>query len=175
MSSHYNKRHLNASGDRRRATFATKDLSRPDRLILCELQRDGAISNSMLAEKASLSESAATRHRHRLEEEGYVKRYAAVVDVERLGYGETAFVEVQLASQQEDALMAFEAAVVEIDEVVACHAVAGELDYLLHIVARDAHDVERIRHQLAALPGIAHLHTHIVLNQVLQREVVAPA
>ncbi len=92
-----------------------------------------------------------------------------------MGYGETAFVEVQLASQQEDALMAFEAAVVEIDEVVACHAVAGELDYLLHIVARDAHDVERIRHQLAALPGIAHLHTHIVLNQVLQREVVAPA
>ena len=122
-----------------------------------------------------MSESAAARHRHRLEREGYIERYAAVVNIERLGYGEAAFVEVGLASQHEDALVAFEDAVKDVEEVLACHAVAGELDYLLHVVARDTHDLERLRHQLAALPGVAHLHLHIVLNGVLRREVVAPA
>ena len=150
-------------------------LERVDRRILRELQRDGATSNAALGERVAISESAATRHRHRLERKGYIKRYAAVVDIEQLGYRETALVEVGLASQHEDSLAAFERSVEEVPEVLAVYAIAGQLDYLLHIVARDTHDLERIQHRLTALPGVEHLHTHVVLKNVLNREVVDPA
>ena len=150
-------------------------LERADRLILRELQRNGAVSNAALGERVAVSESAAARHRHRLEREGYIKRYAAVVDIEQLGYRETALVEVGLASQHEDSLAAFERSVEEVPEVLAVYAIAGQLDYLLHIVARDTHDMERIQHRLTALPGVEHLHTHVVLKNVLNREVVDPA
>ena len=132
------------------------------------------MSNAALGESAAVSESAAARHRHRLEREGYIERYAAVVDVERLGYGLAAFMEVDLASQQEDALIAFEAAIQEIEEVMACHALDGEVDYFLRVVARDHHDLERIRHCVGRLPGVVHLHTRIILNDALLREVVPP-
>ena len=151
---------------------ANGQIARADRRILYELQRDGLMSNAALGEEANISESAAARHRHRLEREGYIERYAAVVNVERMGYGQMAFVEIGLESQQEDMLAAFERAVKEVPQVMACHAVAGDLDYLLRVLARDRSDYERIRHRLARLPGVEHLHTHIVLNDVLQRDVV---
>ena len=155
--------------------MANSGLGKADGQILRELQRDGMASNLALGHSANLSESAAARHRHRLEREGYIKRYAAVVDVERLGYGETAFVLLGLASQQEYAQEEFEAAVEKIEEVMECHAVVGErVDYLIRVVARDTHDYERIRHRLAALPGVEHMHTHTVLHDVLQREVLLP-
>lgn len=157
------------------AGFGGEALERADRLILRELQRDGAISNAALGERVAVSESAAARHRHRLEREGYVKRYAAVVDVERLGFGQAALVEISLAAQNEDALATFERSVEDVPEVLAVYGLAGPLDYLVHIVARDAHDLERIQHRLTALPGVEHLHTHVVLKNVLNREVVEPA
>lgn len=153
----------------------TVDLSRPDRVILHELQRDGLKSNAALGTAANISESAAARHRHRLERSGYIERYAAVVNVKRLGYDQVVFVDIGLASQHESALRAFEAAVKDVEEVVACHTIAGDLDYLLRVVARDFHDYERILHRLAQLPGVEHLHTRVVLKNVLEREVIPPA
>ena len=164
----------NANGRDGAAGLGGEALERADRLILLELQRDGAISNAALGERVAVSESAAARHRHRLEREGYVKRYAAVVDVERLGFGQAALVEVGLVSQNEEALATFERRVEDVPEVLAVYGVAGPLDYLVHIVARDAHDLERIQHRLTALPGVEHVHTHVVLKNVLNREVIEP-
>lgn len=149
-------------------------LSREDRRILCELQRDGLMSNQALGEAANISESTAARHRHQLEHRGLIERYAAVVNVKRMGYRQRAFVDIDLASQREDARRAFEAAVLAVEEVTACYAVAGDRDYLLHVVSRDAEDYERIRRRLAALPGVEHAHTRVVLADVLSREVIPP-
>ena len=163
------------SGERRNSGGLGKALRAGDLRILSELQRDGSLSNSVLGGRVGLSESAAARHRHRLEKEGYIQRYAALLDFARLGYAQTAFVEVGLAEQHEEALTLFEAEVAQIEEVTACWAAAGEVvDYLLRVVARDTHDYERIRHRLARLPGVANLHTHVVLNDVLLREALLP-
>lgn len=161
-----------AKGARMEPKSKSVVLSRADSLILAALQSNGLMSNAALGESAAVSESAAARHRHRLEQEGYIKRYAAVVDVEKLGYGLAAFMEVGLASQQEDALVAFEAAIQEVEQVMACHALDGEVDYFLRVVARDHHDLERIRHCIGRLPGVKHLHTRIILSDALLREVV---
>lgn len=150
-------------------------LSEVDRRVLRELQRDGSQTNAALGEAAHISESAAARHRHGLKRDGYIERYAAIVNIERLGYSELAFTEVGLTTQSEDAQAAFEAAVQQVEEVVACYAIAGELDYLLHVIARDGHHYDRVLQRLGRLPGVEHLRTHIVLHKVMLREAVAPA
>jgi len=150
------------------------ELGRVDRCILRELQIDGSMSNAALGEKAATSESAATRHRHRLERDGYIRRYAAIVDRELLGYALTVFVEIGLKSQEEEASAAFGRAVGEIGEVMECYAVAGELDYLLRVNARDAKDFEHVRHRLSGLAGVGHLRSHVVLHDVVTRNVLLP-
>ncbi len=150
-------------------------LSDVDRRVLRELQRDGSLTNAALGNAVHVSESAAARHRHGLKRDGYIERYAAIVNIDQLGYGEVAFTEVGLTKQSEDAQAAFEEAVRQVEEVLACYAIAGEFDYLLHIIARDGHHYDQVRHRLGALPGVEHLRTHIVLNKVLLREAVAPA
>ena len=122
-------------------------LSDVDRRVLRELQRDGSITNAALGNAVHVSESAAARHRHGLKRDGYIERYAAIVNIEQLGYGEVAFTEVGLTTQSEDAQAAFEEAVRQVEEVLACYAIAGEFDYLLHIIARDRH------HYGAGSPG----------------------
>lgn len=140
-----------------------------DRRILHELQFDGRLSNKVLAERTHISESACLRHRHRLEATGLIAGYVAVIDQALAGYPETMFVEVSLSSQNEEHLSAFEKALRDIPEVMECHFVTGEPDYLLRVIAEDAHHYDRIRARLASLPAVERMHSNLALRQVVKK------
>ena len=142
-------------------------LDRIDRAILNLLQRDGRLTNAALAEAVHLSPSACLRRVRRLEDEGVIDRYVMLVDPAVVGRGTDVYVEISVTSQREDVLDAFEAAVVECPEVMSCHLMAGNADYLLHMVVADVADFERVhRDHLARLPGVANLRSNFAIRAV---------
>lgn len=144
-------------------------LDRLDLALLAELQRDGRISNADLAERVKLSPSACLRRVQRLEQAGVLAGYAARLDPERVGLGLQAFVRVQLARHDAEAIAAFAARVQGWDEVVACHALTGEMDYLLHVVVQDlAHFSRFLLDHLLNASGVADINSSFVLRTVKQ-------
>ena len=141
-----------------------------DRAILILLQQDGRIANVDLAEAVHLSPSACLRRVRRLEDGGYIDRYVALLDPTAVGLGTDVFVEITLASQDEPTLDAFEAAVADRPEVLSCHLMAGNFDYLLHVVVRDVGDYETVhRTHLAQLPGVARMVSSFALRPICDR------
>jgi len=140
-----------------------------DRRLLAVLQKQGRISNADLAEKVNLSASACHRRVQRLESEGYIKGYVALLDPRRMGLPTTVFVEITLSTQSDEVLEAFEAAVARIPDVLECHLTAGTADYILKMVAEDTEDFARIHRQyLTRLPGVATMQSSFALRTVLQ-------
>ena len=140
-----------------------------DRRILRALQRRGRISNADLADAVHLSASACHRRVQRLEAEGYIRDYVALLDTRRIGLPTTVFVEITLSRQADEVLDAFEREVRLIPDVLECHLMAGTADYLLKVVAQDAEDFARIhRQKLARLPGVGQMHSSFVLRVVRQ-------
>jgi Lrp/AsnC family transcriptional regulator, leucine-responsive regulatory protein len=142
-------------------------LDQTDRAILNLLQEDGRISNAALAERVHLSPSACLRRVRRLEESGVIDRYVALLDPAAIGRGTHVFVEISLQSQAEEVLDAFEAVVAQAPEVLSCHLMAGQADYLVHVVVADVADYERLhRTHLAKLPGVSNLHSSFAIRAV---------
>ncbi|TMV11770.1 Lrp/AsnC family transcriptional regulator [Arenibacterium halophilum] len=140
-----------------------------DRRILDALQRSGRMSNADLSERVHLSPSACHRRVQRLEAEGYIAKYVALLDARKLGVPTTVFVEITLQGQADDLLDAFEKAVARIPDVLECHLMAGTADYLLKIVAEDTEDFARIHRQhLSRLPGVAQMQSSFALRTVLR-------
>lgn len=140
-----------------------------DRRILTVLQKSGRISNAELSERVNLSASACHRRVHRLETEGYIRDYVALVDQRKMGRPTTVFVEIALSGQADEVLDAFEREVALIPDVLECHLMAGKSDYLLKVVARDGDDFARIhRRFLARLPGVAQMHSSFALRTVFK-------
>ena len=139
-----------------------------DRRILAVLQKDSRVTNAELSERVNLSPSACHRRVQRLEAEGVIDRYVALLDARRLGWPTTVFVEITLSGQADELLDAFEAAVRRVPDVLECHLMAGSADYLLKVVAQDTDDFARIHRQyLARLPGVAQMHSSFALRTVL--------
>jgi len=144
-------------------------LDATDRRILGILQKDGRLSNADLAERVNLSPSACHRRVARLEEEGFIDGYVALVNARRLSRPTTVFVEITLSGQADEVLEAFERAVKLVPDVLECHLMAGSADYLLKVVAEDTDDFARIHRQyLARLPGVAQMHSSFALRTVRQ-------
>ncbi|EAP77898.1 MULTISPECIES: Lrp/AsnC family transcriptional regulator [Roseovarius] len=142
-------------------------LDTTDRRILAVLQRQGRISNADLAEKVNLSASACHRRVQRLETEGYIAGYVALLDARKMGVPSTVFVEITLSTQADEVLEAFEKAVARIPDVLECHLTAGAADYILKVVAEDTEDFARIhRRSLARLPGVAKMQSSFALRTV---------
>ena len=145
------------------------DLDRIDLAILRALQADGRITNADLAQKVNLSASACHRRVQRLEEEGYIKDYVALLDARKLGRPTTVFVEITLSGQADEVLEAFEREVKKIPDVLECHLMAGSADYLLKVVAEDTEDFARIhRAKLARLPGVQGMQSSFALRTVFK-------
>jgi Lrp/AsnC family leucine-responsive transcriptional regulator len=142
-------------------------LDRTDLALLAVLQREGRISNAELAEKVNLSASATLRRVQRLESEGVIAGYGARLEPRRLGLGLQAFVRLQLAKHDRESIAQFVAQVQSWDEVVACHALTGDMDYLLHVVVEDLDHFSRflLDHLLNAA-GVADVNTSFVLRAV---------
>lgn len=145
-------------------------LDATDRAIITVLQDNGRITNAELANRVSLSPSACLRRVRALEREGVINRYAALVSPAAVGRATSVFVEITLSSQEESHLDAFEAAILRCPEVMRCHLMSGEADYLIQIACADVSDYERIhRTQLALLPGVARLRSSFALRKVCDR------
>ena len=141
-------------------------LDRIDLRMLAVLQSEGRITNAELAERVSLSASACLRRLQRLED-GIITGYAAQVDPQAVGLGLQAFVRVQLSKHESAAVESFVAQINGWDEVVACHALTGDMDYLLHVYVADLQDFSRflLDHLLNAA-GVADVNSSFVLRTV---------
>jgi len=108
-----------------------------DRRIVAALQAEGRLPIVDLAERVGLSATPCQRRVKRLEEEGVITRYAALVSPAALGTGLQALVEITLDDHSEKTVEAFEAAIRARPEVVACYAVTGDMDFLVHVFVPD--------------------------------------
>ena len=144
-------------------------LDATDKRILAALQRKGRMSNADLSDAVNLSASACHRRVQRLEVDGYIKDYVALLDARKMGVPTTVFVEITLQGQADEVLDAFEKAVSRIPDVLECHLMAGTADYLLKVVAENTEDFARIHRQyLARLPGVAQMQSSFALRTVFK-------
>lgn len=143
------------------------DLDGFDHAILRVLRQDGRISVTDLAARISLSKSPTQTRLRRLERDGYVTGYQALLDNERLGLGHVSFVEVKLDDTRETALARFNAAVRKTAEIEECHMIAGAFDYLLKVRSGNIHDYRAIlAEKISSLPHVAATSTHVVMESV---------
>jgi Lrp/AsnC family leucine-responsive transcriptional regulator len=122
------------------------ELDRIDRQILMELQRNGRLSNQDLADKVALSPSPCLRRVRRLEDEGYISRYVALVDREKVGLKLLAYVTIRLNKVQRTghaSISDFARDVQTWPEVVECYAMSGDMDYVLRVQVEDLSQFSR--------------------------------
>ena len=138
-----------------------------DRRILESLQRNGKLANVDLAHEAGLSASPCLRRVKILEERGVIEGYRAVLDRSRVGLGVTVFVGINLERHTDEDATAFSDAIAELPEVVTCHIVSGETDFLLEVVAPDLRAYsELVLTKLLKLPGIKDVRSNISMKTV---------
>lgn len=138
-----------------------------DRKILVALQDNCRQSISDVADKVGLSTSACHRRIGLLEERGIIERYAARLNGAKLGYNMTFYVEVTLEGQSEAILSAFEKAALARPEVLECHLMTGNADYLIKVAAPDTQDYERIyRRTISALPHVSRIQSSLVMKTI---------
>jgi Lrp/AsnC family leucine-responsive transcriptional regulator len=142
-----------------------QDLDAIDYRIVSALQADGRLSNVELAERVGLSPSPCLRRVNRLEREGYIETYRAMLGRKRVGLGLSVFVGVKIEGHADERATAFEEAVVAFPEVIACHMISGEADYLLEIVVPDLDHYQRfLVHKLLSLPIIREIRSNIAIQ-----------
>jgi DNA-binding Lrp family transcriptional regulator len=148
-------------------------LDRIDIAILDALQKDGRISNAALAEAVGLSQSACSRRLDILEKSGVIRGYHAQLSSAALGHTMTAIVHISLSGQFEKSLSEFESAVKRCPNILSCHLMSGEYDYILRIAAKDLADYERIhRDWLSAMPHVTKINSSFALREVIDRTAV---
>lgn len=144
-----------------------KSLDRIDLKILRVLQADGRISNVDLAKAVGLSPTPCLERVRRLEREGYIQEYRAILNPEKLNAALIAFVEVTLERTTTADLDRFNAAIRALDEVLECHMVGGGFDYLVKIRLPDMGHYRRfLGEKLAAIAGVSQTHTYVVMEEV---------
>jgi Lrp/AsnC family leucine-responsive transcriptional regulator len=142
-------------------------LDRTDILILKELQKDAKLTTKELAAKVNLSPSPTFERQKRLEREGYIQRYVAVVDPIKVGNGIMVLCNVRLKHHSKEFSRQFTSVIAGIDEVVECFNTSGEYDYMLKIYARDMrHYQDFILGTLGDLDCIGSLHSIFVIGEV---------
>ena len=146
------------------------NLDQIDRKLLLLLQTDGRLSHADLAQRIGLSASACFRRLQRLEQSGVIAGYAALLDGEAIGRPTTVFIEVTLSGQGSAVLDAFERAVAACPDVLECHLMSGDFDYLLRVAVADMRDYERVhRQRVAAFPHVARIRTAFAMRAVVPR------
>ena len=139
-----------------------------DAAILRYLETNGRATNYEVGEAVGLSASAASRRIQALEAAGAIRGYRALIDERLLGKGTTVYIRVTLDSESAEVLGAFEAAVRRCREIVSCHLMAGQYDYMLVARVAGIEDYGRLHQtQLSRLPGVSRLETSFALRNVL--------
>jgi len=140
-------------------------LDKTDKGLLAELQTNARITNAELAKRVNLSPSSTLERVKKLEASGLIDRYITLLNARKAGYTCMTFVEVTLERHGETPLEDFFTSIADMDEVLECHHITGEGDFLLKIATRDIpHYDELILHGLSALSNVRHLKTSVVLS-----------
>lgn len=138
-----------------------------DKKILTLLQENSRHPISELAEKVNLSTSACHRRVKLLEESGKIEGYSARLNAIEMGYRVMIYAEISLRFQSDACLNSFEAAVKDCPEILECHLMAGEADYLIKIAAHSPEHYEQIhRKTLTHLPGVSSIKSNFVLKTI---------
>ena len=138
-----------------------------DLQILRVIQENGRISNVDLAASIELSPPATHARLKRLQADGIIQRFVALLDEEQLGFDMLCFVNISLRMHGADDLRRFRTLIAEMPEVLECYHVTGEFDYLLKVVVRSRRDLLRfVQQNLTPIPGIARIHTSLVLDEI---------
>jgi len=141
-----------------------------DRKIVRALQRDGRMSNRDLAERVGLSPSPCLRRIKLLEQSGVIRGYHAEIDAQLYGLPITVFIRIRLERHDQYTVNGFEAKVRANDNIVECHVMTGESDYLLRVMVADLPDYERfVRRDLQRIGGIASIDTSFAYGVVKRR------
>ena len=157
-------------------TEKTRPLDKIDQNILKILQADGRVSNVKLAQDINLSPTPCLERVKRLEKEGYIKGYVALLNSDLLGAALVAFIEVSLDRTTTEALDDFRQAVLAMEEVQECHMVAGGFDYLIKVRTRDiTHYRKFLGEKLSVMPHISSTHTYVVMEEVKATSAIAVA
>lgn len=147
------------------------EIDRYDKGIITLLAGEGRLSITELAERIGLSKTPTTQRLRRLEREGFIKGYQALLDYELLGEAHVAFIQVSLNDTGDKALKAFNAAVIQLVAVEQCHMIAGNFDYLLKVRTRDIQSYRKVLgEQIASLPHVAHTSTFVSMETVCDRQ-----
>ena len=142
-------------------------MDRLDQKILSILQVEGQISMSALSERVGLSLSACHRRVRLLEERGVIAGYAARLNRKAVGLEVQVFMEVKLVSQRREDIDAFESAISLMPEILECHMISGEFDYLMRVAARSPSDYERLyRDRLSSIPSVSQMKTLLSLSTI---------
>ena len=144
-----------------------------DQRILDELQRDARITNAELARRVNLSPPATLARVKRLEEKQHIQDYVAILDRNKAGFDMLCFVRVSLQLHDTEQVTGFHKAVRKMPEVLECHHVTGDYDYLLKVVAHNTEDLENfLVRRLTPIPGVAQIHTSLVLREVKNTTII---
>jgi len=153
--------------------MAPLHLNRTDRRLLELLQRDGSLTNLELAARVSLSPSACLRRVRALEKAGVIRRYVALLDARKIGLALMGFVTVKLEKRGRMPTDAFARAVKDWPEVLACHALTGDMDYLLRVQVEGLDHVSRfVMDSLLKHPGVLDVKSSFVLEEVKETTVL---
>lgn len=145
----------------RKVTLDARDVQ-----ILDVLQKDGRLTNAELAERIGMSTSPCWRRLQRLEQSGVIQGYRAEVDRRVVGFGVLAFVRISIDSYSDLDASRFAERIQALEYVVACYQVAGDVDYLLQIVASDLDSYESTIVELRRWPGVQSMRTMFVLDEM---------
>ncbi|WP_433345018.1 Lrp/AsnC family transcriptional regulator [Microtetraspora malaysiensis] len=143
-------------------------MDRVDQKILAELQADGRLTLTELADRVGLSVSPCHRRVRELERTGVIRGYRAVVDPAAVGLSFEALLFVTMRQEDRETLLSFEAAVAEIPNVLQAQRLFGDPDYLLRIVTADLGAYQRLEDDvLSTLPGVQRLNSTLVMKNIV--------
>lgn len=138
-----------------------------DLKIVRSLQEDARMPVAQVAERTALSATPVSRRIKRLEDDGVILGYQPVLDPRRLGFELDAYVLINLDGHSDENISRFEQAIQSNPYVIACHAVTGDMDYLVHIIARDVEHLSQITLKtLVRIPGVRDVKSIIVLETI---------
>lgn len=137
-----------------------------DKAILQILQSEARISNVSLAARINLSPPATHARIKRLEVQGYIRKYAALLDREKVGNEMLCFISVSIQIHQSKEIKKFRENITLVPEVIECYNVTGEYDYLLKVVIKNHKHLEKLIGQITVIPGVSQLYTRLVMAEV---------
>ena len=150
-----------------------RKLDRTDRLILHHLQQDGRISNVALARKVNLSATPCMERVKRLERQGYIRGYTALLDPHLVEAGLLVFVEIDLLRTSPDAFRDFRREALKLPELLECHLVSGNFDYLLKARVKNMSEYRALLgEKILALPGVSDSRSYMVMEEVRETTVL---